>query len=233
MPLEFNCPNGHRIVCQDELAGRDAKCPKCGVAFRIPATSGAPAVRLAGVAGGAAPVTATGSPGESSLNNPVARPPAENTIVFLCPNGHRLNAPARMQGQAGQCPHCSAKFLIPNMSETEQVEEVDLASIADRELGPLDAGVDPALQRSAINPLCQLMRTLWNEKQQGGVVELHLKGGTMLVPDWFDERLSRQSHGLFASQSADGTVTMTAVAWDKVARVVVRNVEGLPEGLFE
>jgi hypothetical protein len=62
---------------------------------------------------------------------------------------------------------------------------------------------------------------------------LHLEGGTLIVPDWFDDRLSRQSHGLFGSQAADGTVTMTAVAWDRVVRVVVRNVEGLPEGMFE
>jgi DNA-directed RNA polymerase subunit RPC12/RpoP len=234
MALEFNCPNGHRIVCQEDLAGRDAKCPKCGVAFRIPNSSGEIAVKLAGLAGGPVPVTATGAPGESSLNNLGApRPLPENSIVFLCPNGHRLNGPARLQGQAGQCPHCGAKFLVPIISETEQVEEVDLASIADRELGPLDAGVDPATMRQSAHSLCQLMRKLWEEKQQGAVIELHLEGGAMLVPDWFDERLSRQSHGLFASQAADGTVTMTVVAWDQVSRVVVRNVEGLPEGMFE
>ncbi len=234
MALEFNCPNGHRIVCQEELAGRDAKCPKCGVAFRIPSNSGATAVRLAGVASGPVPVTATGGPGESSLNNLGApRSLPENSIVFLCPNGHRLNGPARLQGQAGQCPHCGARFLVPIMSETEPVEEVDLANISDRELEPVSTGVDPDPTLRPVHSLCQLMRKLWDEKNQGGVIELYLDGGAMLVPDWFDERLSRQSHGLFASQAADGTVTMTAIAWDKVAHIVVRNVEGLPEGMFE
>ncbi len=233
MALEFNCPNGHRIVCQDELAGRDAKCPKCGVAFRIPSTSGAPAVRLTDVTGGPAPVTATGAPGESSLNLAGHRAMPENSIVFLCPNGHRLNGPARLQGQAGQCPHCGAKFLVPVISDTQQVEEVDLANVEDRELESVGSGVDAAPGASRVHSLCLLMRKLWDEKNQGAVIELYLDGGAMLVPDWFEERLSRQSHGLFASQAADGTLTMTAVAWDRVTRVVVRNVEGLPEGMFE
>ena len=77
------------------------------------------------------------------------------------------------------------------------------------------------------------MRKLWDEKAHGATIEIHLEGGAMLVPDWFDERLSRLDHGLFASQAADGSVTMTAVAWDSVTRVIVRNVEGLPDGMFE
>jgi predicted RNA-binding Zn-ribbon protein involved in translation (DUF1610 family) len=228
MSLEFFCPNGHKIVCGNEGAGRSAKCPKCGVQFRIPNTSGATATPMSGMGSGVA-VTATGRPGESSLHNPRAMP--ENTIVFLCPNGHRLNAPARLQGQAGQCPHCGAKFLVPAMNDSESVEEVDLAQLADGEIPQIESGVEPT--SSGIHPLCQLVRKLWVEKEHGGIFELHLEGGTLIVPDWFDDRLSRQSHGLFGSQAADGTVTMTAVAWDRVVRVVVRNVEGLPEGMFE
>ncbi len=34
--IEFLCPEGHRIRCPKEKAGRPAKCPKCGVGFRIP-----------------------------------------------------------------------------------------------------------------------------------------------------------------------------------------------------
>ena len=78
-----------------------------------------------------------------------------------------------------------------------------------------------------------MMAQLWAAKEQGAIIEIHLDGGAMLLPDWFDERLSRGGHGLFAAQSADGTVTMTAVAWDSVIRVVVRNVDGIPEGMFD
>ena len=35
------------------------------------------------------------------------------------------------------------------------------------------------------------------------------------------------------AQAADGSVTLTAVAWESVQKVVVRQVEGLPDGMFE
>ena len=54
----------------------------------------------------------------------------------------------------------------------------------------------------------------------------------MIVPEWFERKLSQSSHGLFAVQAADGTVTMTIVPWDSVSRVVVRGVVGLPDGMF-
>jgi hypothetical protein len=78
-----------------------------------------------------------------------------------------------------------------------------------------------------------MLTRLWSERDHGGVIELHLRGGALLAPDWFDARHSQGTHGLFASQAADGTVAMTIVPWDEVTRVVVRGVVGLPDGLFE
>jgi DNA-directed RNA polymerase subunit RPC12/RpoP len=51
--------------------------------------------------------------------------PASNQemIVFLCPNGHRLNGPRSLEGKRGQCPHCGVKFLVP--SHDDPVEEED------------------------------------------------------------------------------------------------------------
>ena len=83
------------------------------------------------------------------------------------------------------------------------------------------------------HPLARLFDKLWEEKQHGGVVELHVRDTGTLVPDWFEHRLSQDSHGLFAVQAADGTLTLTAVAWDSVSRIVVRGVVALPEGMFE
>jgi hypothetical protein len=83
------------------------------------------------------------------------------------------------------------------------------------------------------HPLAQLVTRLWAERDHGGVVELHLEGGVMIAPEWFEKSLSQHSHGLFAVLAADGTVTMTIVAWDSVTRVVVRGVVGLPDGMFE
>lgn len=62
--------------------------------------------------------------GGSGKNGGVAtekkKAPKEEQIVFLCPNGHKLNGPARMQGKAGQCPECGAKFRIPSYEEEEE-----------------------------------------------------------------------------------------------------------------
>ncbi len=278
MPIEFLCPNGHRIVCGDDRAGKGAKCPKCGATFRIPGGNGAVSasvdVTAQAAVQGALPGTASEAmpadsgelaPPEESLAPSPEQPAAsggDDMIVFLCPNGHRLNGPTRLQGKAGQCPHCGERFRIPVLDEMEEVEELSIEDVAGDEDGALHelfeavkhevdedhhgSRVGQTTQRPGphdddllpppppvMHPLCKLLRKLWEEKEHGGVIELHLDGGTMLVPDWFDDRLSHDTHGLFAAQAADGTVTMTAVSWEKIARVIVRGVEGLPEGMFE
>ncbi|MBA4020428.1 MAG: hypothetical protein C0483_24980 [Pirellula sp.] len=37
-------------------------------------------------------------------------------ITILCPNGHKLTCPDSLAGKAGKCPHCGAKFRIPEKS---------------------------------------------------------------------------------------------------------------------
>jgi hypothetical protein len=82
------------------------------------------------------------------------------------------------------------------------------------------------------HPTADLVARLWAEREHGGVFEVHHTGG-VFVPQWFELAWSRGTHGLFASQAADGTITLTAVAWDSIQKVVVRQVEGLPDGMFE
>jgi len=203
-------------------------------------------------------------PSASPATKPAAR--AEEQIMFLCPNGHKLNAPQRLQGHAGQCPHCKATFRIPlvEQSTLASSEKAEATTESDEftafENGLLEAARDnghavegydmlsavlsdaPAggslIGRNDVmpansHPLARLVARLWNEREHGGIVELHLTGGALLVPEWFDPKLSHESHGLFAVQAADGSVTMTIVPWDSVQRVVVRGVIGLPDGLFE
>jgi hypothetical protein len=55
----------------------------------------------------------------------------------------------------------------------------------------------------------------------------------VVLPKWFERRWSSGTHALFASQAVDGTVTLTAVAWESIQRIVVRNVGDLPDGMFE
>jgi hypothetical protein len=207
----------------------------------------------------------TGAAADSGKTTNVAPgSPREESIVFLCPNGHKLNAPRRMQGRGGQCPHCGAKFLIPNIEDATLGDEG--SSIESPDGSPGSPGVGSmtspgvpsgssttatATARTASSttddfqpwasppeepqqhPLAAMVMRLWSEREHGGVIELHLAGGAILLPDWFDRRLSQGSHGLFAAQAADGTVTMTIIPWETITRVVVRGVVGLPDGMFE
>jgi hypothetical protein len=82
------------------------------------------------------------------------------------------------------------------------------------------------------HPTATLVARLWAERAHGGVIELHLANGSVILPEWYDANWSRGSHGLFASQAADGTVTLTAVAWETVQKVVVRKLTAVPDDMF-
>ena len=81
--------------------------------------------------------------------------------------------------------------------------------------------------------MARLLTRLWAEREHGGIVEIHLKGGNVILPEEFAARWSGESHGLFASQAADGPVTLTAVAWETVQRIVVRHLSAVPGDMFE
>jgi hypothetical protein len=333
MAIEARCPNGHKIVCPEDRAGRTARCPKCSAPFRIPEPppNGRPqpaaaplsnsdvdlATTAAVLAGGSSPsaISAAAQTG----TDPAGAAPSEETFLFLCPNGHKLHGPTRLAGKVGKCPHCRAKFEIPVPHQEDDEDEPDglddtvtedpLSDYGDEgpsdeeasgegsselladerqfepaehdeesdahsglqslfEPLPADAGSSvlgrsasqsdkanqpretpaaptpippplpmisssPPAEHRAAHPLAELVARLWAEREHGGIVELHLSGGTLLAPEWFDEPSSRGAYGLFASQAADGTVTMTVVPWSEVTRIVVRGVVGLPDGMFE
>jgi hypothetical protein len=72
---------------------------------------------------------------------------ADDILVFYCPSGHKLNAPSRLQGSPGQCPHCGEKFRIPSYEEdqieagVEEVAEEEInapAELARRQLAELE-----------------------------------------------------------------------------------------------
>jgi hypothetical protein len=129
--IKFQCPNGHTLSTGEDRAGTAAKCPKCQAPVVVPMlstvgkTAGGSKVNAAGsgVAGGSSVAAGSGKQPSGSSKQAAAPVPSPDLIVFLCPNGHKLNGPARMKGKAGQCPHCGAKFRIPDDDE-EDIEEV-------------------------------------------------------------------------------------------------------------
>ena len=53
-----------------------------------------------------------------------------------------------------------------------------------------------------------------------------------ILPQFFERKWSEGTHALFARQEPDGSITLEAVAWESIQRVVVRKVQGLPDGMF-
>ena len=132
--IEFLCPNGHPIHCRDEQAGRAAKCPRCGVKFRIPelaeATSAPPVLADSDAMEPEAVPTALPA---TDMALPAGSPVSDGTpsdadpqIEFVCPNGHRLQGPANLRGQPGECPACGSKFRIPGYDNVSDQEETEL-----------------------------------------------------------------------------------------------------------
>lgn len=97
MPVEFLCPGCEKkITCSEDKIGQPGKCPKCGTKFQVP------------------------DPNEPDDDEEQAV--GDHEIVFLCPNGHKLNGPSHLQGKPGKCPHCGVKFVIPNYEDDDEEE---------------------------------------------------------------------------------------------------------------
>lgn len=214
--ISFYCPNGHRIKVEARLAGKRGPCSKCGVIVTIPAAGSAPKRPPGGVKVGE---TATAAP-----------PAVEPVAAFDFLGGDQSAAPSPdMESPAAPAAADELPQIIvappeePAPEPESEVFPVAASTPADVYAPPDDA---------PWHPTADLVARLWAEREHGGVFEVHHTGG-VFVPQWFELAWSRGTHGLFASQAADGTITLTAVAWDSIQKVVVRQVEGLPDGMFE
>lgn len=213
--IVFHCPNGHRIVVAASNAGKRGKCSKCDIDVTIPRPPEPPAPR---------PAVAVPPP-PSPPPAPVVgvpdlqfQPPPEPVVDDA--------ATAEPEGGGDDAPPAETwDFIGGKPAEQPAVGGFEPAAwpSADAEGGlPTDGG----------NATAMLVGRLWAERQHGGVIELHLAGGSVILPDWYDANWSRGTHGLFASQAADGSVTLTAVAWETVQKIVVRQLTEVPNDMF-
>lgn len=230
--IVFHCSNGHRIVVSAKMGGQRGKCSKCGVAVRIPATSEsavAPPLAAAGHAGGAG--------GEAA-----AEPAVPEEAVHASARDERLGTgsthQAHDQDDAHAVGHSTPRddmFSGLVTASDSQVSATEFVGFSSHPPQP-DAArsePDPGGPEGLANPTAALVARLFQEIAHGGIVEVHITGGSVILPEHYEPRWSVGSHGLFASRAADDTVTLTAVAWDSIQKIIVRQVRGLPDGMFE
>lgn len=219
--IVFFCPNGHRLVVADVHAGKRGRCDKagCGVPVVIPTPPHAEQSGFAGIA--------------TALDEPPADDAAapETEADELEPDAETSEA-VKEAAEAAEAPDAE-----PADADVDWQNAAGGEAVADEEPVPAAGwngfdGVEPEGE-AFDNPTARLVARLWVERNHGGVVELHLSGGSVILPEWYESRWSRGTHGLFASQAADGSITLTAVAWEAIQKVVVRQVQGLPDGMFE
>jgi hypothetical protein len=215
----FRCPKGHRIVAKVEMAGHRGKCSKCGTPVQIPGGDGAAVPQLPGDASPAAPQAASAAAGE-------AAPAGEGEPAAAVESAAEAGRPA---GQNPSDASASGDLFAGISLDGESHGSGFVAA------GEVESAIAPVEMPVAFegNPNVMLLARLFEQMDHGGVVEIHVTGGSVILPEFYDPRWSTGSLGLFASRAADGTVTLTAVAWEAIQKIVVRKVEGLPDGMFE
>lgn len=279
--IKFLCPNGHQLTAPDNLAGKTGKCPKCSSAFVVPtleelAAADASAAtqpekgdvpakenKTSAEAASDAKASKSGV-GQSDVgkSGPVSgskigqgsgtgSAKGSNIFVFLCPNGHKLNGPPSLKGRPGQCPHCGARFVIPEddipeddipTGSAEDEEEIPAGEPVEDEGTPpeeeiIEAEVeeiepDPEPIPPGIHALGYIVGRLWDHKTDTTELEIFLKEGEIVSPDHYAEILSTGEYGVFAHKEGDENYSLSVIPWSAVRRVDLRRVAKLREGTF-
>lgn len=246
-PIVFSCPNGHRIVVDAALAGRTGRCKECKEIVRIPSAPPGGGSTAAGAARGVQPQVSPPAveDEQAAESRALHREPADgpSLIINEPPPPHRRGSAAADRTVIGEpLIEGESALVAPSIDPTEvQINfgaedgpegPPPQADRADNEPMLIDEGGPAAI--TLVNPTARLMERLWYERRHGGVIEVHLTGAVSpILPSYFYPGWSDGSHGLFASLAADGTVTLTAVAWESVQKIVVRHVDSIPPDFLD
>ena len=232
--IVFHCSNGHRIVVEAAKGGQRGKCSKCGVAVRIPASGKSPAASAraaeARVGGAGAEAAAESPVVEEAVDTSGADDRSGGVANQQAPDHDDSHAVGQSAAQHDARDDMFSSLVTASDSHVSADDFVGFSTSAPQ-AGEPDPG--PGGPEAGSNPTALLLARLFREVEHGGIVEVHITGGSVILPEFYEPRWSAGSHGLFASRAADGTVTLTAVAWDSIQKIIVRQVEGLPDGMFE
>jgi hypothetical protein len=131
--------------------------------------------------------------------------------------GHIGGGPDSKLGQAGE---------VSDSTPAESGYSLDLEN-------PSDAASHDAAQTRGAHPWLSVFPKLWAQKSlSGGIIEIGLADGDTIVPERFARSVSQRAHAVFAVKDASGTLTITAIPWESIARVHVRGLKKLPDDLF-
>ena len=183
-----------------------------------------------------------------------------NVFVFLCPNGHKLNGPPSLKGKAGQCPHCGARFMIPEDDVPE--EDIPTGAVEDEsppeedvpagepveDEAPIEAQLEPeeevveAVVEEAepdpepippgVHALGYIVGRLLDHKTESTELEIFLQEGEIISTDQYSELLSTGEYGVFAHKDGDENYSVSVIPWTAVRRVDLRKVTKLGTGVF-
>ncbi len=240
MVIEFLCPQGHKIRCADDRAGKPAKCPKCGVKFYVPAPDDAELTESGSWA--TAPAETSNSPGSTGS--------IKEQIEFLCPNGHRVWAPIGLQGRAGQCPECGSKFHIPTLADYEDMP-LDILPTEDSvvnldPLGSLQTNGSPSakgsgrLSRSRTggaagsspppgpDQMARFLADLVADLPKEAAIELLTTDGQKYQPTQFAKKLCDGGRLVFSTSTGDDTHSLVVLPWTSIARIELSGLKQLP-----
>lgn len=233
MPIQFVCPNGHALAAPRKHAGMPGRCPTCDVAYVTPVADEVSPASSAN--SGNAEVV--GGEGQS----------AEESFQFLCPNGHKINAPARLAGEAGQCPRCGERFHIPEVAAGSKVGgQSDSGEIAPGSGGNVDTDAESVIPLGMAKPgwgvpvaalngeqnMAEVVSWFWQEKGPEQQIEITLRDGTIVQPTAFASNVSSGEVGIFGQGEPGGGVTLRAIAWEAILQVTVRNLADEVDDLF-
>jgi hypothetical protein len=258
--IEFLCPNGHRIRCQASQTGRAAKCPRCGVRFRVPEATELN-IPQTGDSGSSVfrPEFFDSGVGGKWASDTAGAATKKRSFEFLCPNGHRLHGPMDLQGKPGECPDCGSRFRIPAYEEIPADEKTE----EEIHLGPVNGHADSGIHRKASAPpasrpyasdqgrpeeraaaspdvfsassgeaMASLVERLWKIHAKGTTIEIRLRSGENFAPERFLAKASRENgQGVFATNEPDATVTLVVIPWHAVDRIAIRGLKELPKEL--
>lgn len=242
MSIAFLCPQGHSLNAPEELAGRPGQCPKCASRFVVPSLEEIASVAMELPSGNAPEPPPAGASGLADGSN------SDSRFKFQCPNGHKLHGIPQLRGKPGECPRCHARFFIPLAEAGAHPTAEELPSnSASFELAPpvsdseeLDVPVTEVVS-SWVLPLPESRRDcaerdflewLWRQRDRKSIVELRLRDGQSIEIHNYAPALSGFGFAVFAADGPEGKHALTAIRWDAVERLVIRNMDDYPHEYF-